>query len=341
MEGLIPGLPEEVAFRCLLHVPRRYHRVMRRVSKLWNKLLGSEDFFNARARANLAEPWIHVLISGGTNPWRAFDLQARRWIKFPDLPVSLYEKLSTVGSQCQVVKGKLVLCGGRLQGSVAKGVLVYNVRTDHWQEGQDMPSCRADFASGVIENQLYVAGGNNGVQSRTRTMDRYDVDLDKWFSAPSMQYETSFCMGVTLASKFFVQAKGGIPRSTQVFCPVSNLWTSFEGYMLTTQEIHPHVVSNGQLYRADMALGRFEIKAYDIETDAWINMRPPLTIFAPTKSVKELVDLDTKLGIIMDDFSIAVVEVDLPNRSLKYQWFYLTAWNQALLKIVSCHVLYA
>eukprot|EP00246_Nothoceros_aenigmaticus_P015825 TRINITY_DN6831_c0_g1_i1.p1 TRINITY_DN6831_c0_g1~~TRINITY_DN6831_c0_g1_i1.p1 ORF type:complete len:372 (+),score=45.45 TRINITY_DN6831_c0_g1_i1:181-1296(+) len=342
-EGLIPGLPEEVAFRCLLHVPRRYHRVMRRVCKLWSKLLESDDFFNARAKAQLAEPWIHVLtkIEGGRNPWRAFDLQDKRWIKFPDLPLPVFEKLSTVGLQCQVVKDKLVLCGGRWQGSITKHVLVYDPRTDRWQERQQMLSQRADFVSGVIDGQLYVAGGNNGVQSRTSSVDRYDLDLDRWMSAPNMQYETSFCMGVTLNSKLFVQAKGGVPRDTQVFCPYLGLWSSFEGDMLTSQEIHPHVVSNGQLYRADMVHGRFEIKAYDIGNDSWINMRPPLTIFAPTKSVKELVDLDRKLGIIMDDFSIAVVEIDLQNRSLKYQWFYLTSWNRAVDRIVSCHVLYA
>ena len=36
---LIPGLPEEVAEKCLLHLPFLYHRLFRTVSSTWNRFL--------------------------------------------------------------------------------------------------------------------------------------------------------------------------------------------------------------------------------------------------------------------------------------------------------------
>ena len=36
---LIPGLPEEVAEKCLLHLPFLYHRLFRTISSTWNPFL--------------------------------------------------------------------------------------------------------------------------------------------------------------------------------------------------------------------------------------------------------------------------------------------------------------
>jgi len=58
---LIHGLPDEIALICLARVPRRFHNVLRCVSKRWRELLCSEEWHICRNRNNLDESWIYVI----------------------------------------------------------------------------------------------------------------------------------------------------------------------------------------------------------------------------------------------------------------------------------------
>lgn len=58
---LIPGLPDDISFFCLARVPRKYHAVLKCVSKQWRDMVSSEEWYSYRKKHDLVEPWIYAL----------------------------------------------------------------------------------------------------------------------------------------------------------------------------------------------------------------------------------------------------------------------------------------
>ena len=53
---LICGLPDDIALICLARVPRKYHALLRCVSKRWRDLVSSEEWHAYRQKHKLDEP---------------------------------------------------------------------------------------------------------------------------------------------------------------------------------------------------------------------------------------------------------------------------------------------
>ncbi|GAV84393.1 F-box domain-containing protein [Cephalotus follicularis] len=52
---LICGLPDDIAFFCLARVPRKYHAVLKCVSRRWRDLVCSDEWHAHRIKHNLHE----------------------------------------------------------------------------------------------------------------------------------------------------------------------------------------------------------------------------------------------------------------------------------------------
>ncbi|CAN6207072.1 unnamed protein product [Urochloa humidicola] len=100
---LIPGLPEEVAEKCLLHLPFLYHRLFRTVSSTWNRFLTDAPakpphLAPASAAAASAAAAVSVsfslpfLFAFAFDPasrrlqCQALDPFSRRWLLLPPVP---------------------------------------------------------------------------------------------------------------------------------------------------------------------------------------------------------------------------------------------------------------
>ena len=97
---LIPGLPEEVAEKCLLHLPFLYHRLFRTVSSTWNRFLTdapAKPLLLAPAPAAAAAAVsvsfsLPFLFAFAFDPasrrlqCQALDPFSRRWLLLPPVP---------------------------------------------------------------------------------------------------------------------------------------------------------------------------------------------------------------------------------------------------------------
>ncbi|KAK3205000.1 hypothetical protein Dsin_019046 [Dipteronia sinensis] len=179
---LLPGLPDDLAIACLIRVPRSEHRKLRLVCKRWYRLLAGNFFYSQRKSLGMAEEWVYVFKRDrdGKISWNAFDPVYQLWQPLPPVPKQYSEAL---GFGCAVLSGcHLYLFGGRdpLRGSMRR-VHYYSARTNKWYRAPDMLRKRHFFGSCVINNCLYVAGGEcEGIQRTLRSAEVYDPNKNRW-----------------------------------------------------------------------------------------------------------------------------------------------------------------
>jgi N-acetylneuraminic acid mutarotase len=130
---------------------------------------------------------------------------------------------------------------------------IYDPLTNTWSYGAEMPVSLRYFASGVIGDDIYAAGGevagNWGVKQNK--LYRYDIPTDTWTQEINMPQATYHCGGVGFNGKFYVF--GGLggddsPISTaQVYDPSTASWTLLPN-MLEAVQLPTATVLNGKIY---------------------------------------------------------------------------------------------
>jgi hypothetical protein len=102
------------------------------------------------------------------------------WQPLPPVPVEYSEAL---GFGCAVLSGcNLYLFGGKdpVKGSMRR-VVYYSAQTNKWHRAKGMQRRRHFFGFCVINNCLFVAGGEcEGVQRSLRSAEMYDPNRKKW-----------------------------------------------------------------------------------------------------------------------------------------------------------------
>uniref|UniRef100_A0A0D6RAW1 F-box domain-containing protein n=1 Tax=Araucaria cunninghamii TaxID=56994 RepID=A0A0D6RAW1_ARACU len=334
--SLIPGLPDDVAYECLLRAPLGCHHNMARVSRQWSRVVKGEKFYSERAEKGVADEWICALVRDQryTNSVRVFDTRAKSWRSLPPMPDNRHRR--AVGQECRAVGGKIVVCGG-WRDFPLDDVTVFDPALNRWFSGPPMLSPRAHFVSGVIGGRLYVAGGGDGKQPRSQRAECFDPALNRWFPIPSLDIAISFCLGVAMAGKLFVQARGGEPRGTQVFLPDFGLWSLFNSQMLSWPH-RPHaVLGDDKLYRADVNGGKHELMAYDAEKDQWTSLG--LIVNGPRRRIHELVAVDNRLWAVADDFSVGLIRLDVPTNCPTPRFVNCVGPSESPERLISCHVM--
>ncbi|KAK9934176.1 hypothetical protein M0R45_021328 [Rubus argutus] len=85
-QAIIPGLPDDLALRCLAKLSHGYHGLLETVSKAWRDLIRSSDYANYKARERWCGNWLFVLTEGSKNEWVGYDPEADRWHPLPKIP---------------------------------------------------------------------------------------------------------------------------------------------------------------------------------------------------------------------------------------------------------------
>ncbi|KAK4780236.1 hypothetical protein SAY87_016342 [Trapa incisa] len=109
MSGLIEGLPDAVALRCLAHVPFYLHPKLELVCRSWRAALHSAELFRARQEVGSLEDLLCVCAFDPQNLWQLYDPVRDIWITVPLLP-SKVKNLAHFGVVS--VSGKLFVLGG-------------------------------------------------------------------------------------------------------------------------------------------------------------------------------------------------------------------------------------
>ncbi|KAG1334154.1 F-box/kelch-repeat protein [Cocos nucifera] len=317
---LLPGLPDDLAIACLIRVPRAEHPNLQLVCKRWNRLLTGNYFYSLRKRLGMVEEWVYVIKRDrdGKISWRAFDPVNQLWKSLPPVPSEYSEAF---GFGCAVLSGcYLYLFGGKdpLRGSMRR-VVFYNARTNKWNRAPDMLRKRHFFGSCVINNCLYVAGGEcEGIHRNLRSAEIYDPNKNRWTFIGEMNTGMVPLIGVVFEGKWFLK---GLDSHTQVvsevYVPTTNTWSAVNDGMVTGWR-NPSISFNGRLYASDCKDG-CKLRVYDGATDSWNKFMDSKHHIGNSRAVEAaaLVSLNGKLCVIRNNMSITVIDISNPGKSIE------------------------
>jgi hypothetical protein len=115
---------------------------------------------------------------GGARPWvDIYDIATDTWIQGADMPQGRYwmdcEAIDATGADPKIY------CAGGYRPSVGQSTLyIYDITSDSWSTGQNLPESRYNYASVTHDNLYYVLGGYT--TAVTNTMLVYDPATDTW-----------------------------------------------------------------------------------------------------------------------------------------------------------------
>ncbi|XP_057443317.1 F-box/kelch-repeat protein SKIP30-like [Lotus japonicus] len=201
MSGLIEGLPDDVAIRCLARVPFFFHPNLKLVSRSWNTAIHSPELFKARQEVGSSEELLCVYGSYPHRLWQMYDPLRDLWVTLPFIP-SKMEDLSDFGAVSTA--GKLFVIGGA-RDRVTDEVWSYDPVVRQWACRASMLVPRYDFACCVLNGKIVVAGGITSRGESTYQAEMYDPEKDIWIAMPNLHpVYNSACSGLMIGGKMDV-----------------------------------------------------------------------------------------------------------------------------------------
>ncbi|XWS71047.1 hypothetical protein CRYUN_Cryun03dG0103500 [Craigia yunnanensis] len=285
--------------------------------KRWYHLLAGNFFYSLRKRFGTAEEWVYVFKRDrdGKISWNAFDPIHQLWQPLPPVPREYSEAL---GFSCAVLSGcHLCLFGGKdpLSGSM-RCVIFYSARTNKWHRAPDMLRKCHFIGSCVINNCLYVAGGDcEGIQRTLRSAEVYDPNRNRWSFVQDMCTAMVPFIGVVYDGKWFIKGLGSHREvMNEAYDPETKSWTPVSDEMVSGWH-NPSISLNGMLYALDCRDG-CKLRVYDGATDSWNKFIDSKLHLGSSRALEAaaLVPLNGKLCIIRNNMSISFVDVSSPDK---------------------------
>jgi uncharacterized repeat protein (TIGR01451 family) len=173
--------------------------------------------------------------------------------------------------------GKLYKIGGYGGTGAAQPWLdIYDITTNTWTQGADMPGarywmdCEAIDLTGT-EPKIYCAGGY--LSSAQSTLYIYDINTNTWGTGTSLPAARYHYASVSLNGLYYVI--GGYTTTYQatmeVYDPATNTWNSTLAPMSTTRRYHSAGVIGGMIYVAGGYNGTYLATAemYNPGSNTW------------------------------------------------------------------------
>ncbi|KAJ7534225.1 hypothetical protein O6H91_13G084600 [Diphasiastrum complanatum] len=288
---LIPGLPEDIAWSCLVKVSYEWHRQMQTVCRRWKAVLRSKEFYEARKRARSSRQFVCMVQAlppsstariakvNGTSTLplalSSYDLHQRSWTRLCHVPAEFSQAGVPLFSQCVCSNGKLILLGGWNPTSYAalRSVYIFDFFSRKWCRGSDMLSTRSFFACSTFDGLVFVAGGHDDNKHALATAEVYSVEDDSWRELPRMSEERDECGGFELNGKFYVvsgyhtHTQGQFVQSGEVYDPKVGNWNRIENlWMKATCSAAITAVACGQLHD----FSGQEVLRYNPDLNSWV-----------------------------------------------------------------------
>ncbi|GMJ07782.1 ATTENUATED FAR-RED RESPONSE [Hibiscus trionum] len=203
-EPLIPGLPDEIAELCLLHLPYPYQWLVRSVSCSWHRTITDPAFLLCKRSLSLSLPYLFVLAfhkSTARIQWQSLDPRSGRWFKLPSMPCAKPVGFASTSSPHQ---GQLYVLGGMRSDTETcmQTTFVYAASTNQWSTVSPMTTPRSFFAAGNVNGKIIAVGGS-GVDSIT-SVECYDPDKDTWKPVPKMPTGLARYDSAVVGNKMYV-----------------------------------------------------------------------------------------------------------------------------------------
>ncbi|KAK6918388.1 F-box domain [Dillenia turbinata] len=319
---LIGGLPDDIALICLARVPRKYHIVLKCVSKRWRDLVCSEEWHTYRQKNKLDETWIYALCRDGSDRVCCYVLDPARssrrsWKLIPGLPP---RSLNRKGMAFEVLGRKIYLLGGCgwLEDATDE-VYSYDASRNAWEVAAPLSTPRCYFACEVLNKKIYAIGGLSTQPSDHPTWDVYDPQCNSWTSHRDHNIIPDIEDSVVLDGKIYIRCGSSVVSShvyAVVYNPSSGTWEHADVDIVAGWR-GPAVVVDGTLYVLDQSSGT-RLMMWEKETRKWVALgrlsslltRPPCRLIAIEKKIfvigKGLSTVVFDLGMGMNTGGIVV-----------------------------------
>ncbi|OVA13501.1 Kelch repeat type 1 [Macleaya cordata] len=293
-QAIIPGLPDDLAFRCLAKVSHGYHGLLEAVSKTWRDVIRGSDYSSFKAREGWCGNWLFVLTEGSNSQWTAYDPDADRWHPLPKIPRA-DPSLHHYGFSCVSVRNRFLVIGGSYASYdpefpnqrplVTNDVMQFDPFEKDWCKVASMQTPRSHFACSVVRGKVYVAGGRKSSGSRGLALaEVYDPLEDRWEELPPMPAPQMDCIGLSYKGCFHVLSDHvGLPdqNTSEVFNPSDRTWQTVEDVwpFSRAMQFAVTVVGDDRVYTV-VDWGESSIKTRDTDQGEWYNVGsvPPVLL---------------------------------------------------------------
>ncbi|XP_061373575.1 F-box/kelch-repeat protein SKIP4 [Gastrolobium bilobum] len=293
---LICGLPDDISLLCLARVPRKYHSVLKCVSKGWRDLVCSEEWHCYRRKHKLEETWIYALCRDKLDQICCYVLDPtssrKGWKPIHGLPPRI---LKRKGMGFEALGCKLFLLGGcGWSEDATDEVYSYNAAIDSWVKAASLSTARCYFACEVLDEKLYAIGGIGSNSSDPHSWDTFDPWTNGWTSHRDPNIFPDIEDSVVMDGKIYIRRtkSPGTPHVyAVVYEPSSGTWQHADADMVSGWR-GPAVVVDGILYVLDQSSGT-RLMMWHKERREWIPVgklsplltRPPCKLVAVGKSI--------------------------------------------------------
>ncbi|CAN4100226.1 unnamed protein product [Withania somnifera] len=271
---LIPGLPNDIAFECVVRLPVDQLPKAASVCKNWNGAITLPGFLLRRKISGLARPvlvMVQAMVATVKKPEGDTTLSSTQVYRLSvcdpengscyDLP-PIPELIDGLPRFCRIVGvgSNLVVIGGCDPDTwrVMDCVFVYSFLSGSWRRGSDMPGERRLFfgCESDSDRMIMVGGGHDDEKNALKSVLLYDVVRDDWVTVPDMFMERDECKVVFHKGKFHVIGgyptwkQGHFEKGAEVFDFATWQWC-LEDEFLNEIKICPHTCiegDDGRLY---------------------------------------------------------------------------------------------
>ena len=186
------------------------------------------------------------------------------------------------GFATAVVGGKIYVFGGLVKvGDTWQrltAVEAYDPSNNMWTSKADLSAPRGFFSAAVVNDKIYVIGGDNDSGNTIMTVEEYNPATNSWAPKKNMPTTRSDLAVAVVNNKIYAiggwNEGSGILSTVEEYDPATNSWRVRAG-MSTTRAAFPAVVINNKIYAIGGLIGTqpltftATVEEYDPATNLW------------------------------------------------------------------------
>lgn len=150
----------------------------------------------------------------------------------------------------------------------------------NWTNGSKMPTPRSAMAAALLDDKIYVVGGQGVKIKKDKIMEVYDIKSDKWTQGPSLPEPLDHLGMASYDGKIYVVGgthKYGYSNKLLIYDPLKNNWTEGKPMpgartALTANFIDGKLYAVGGVDDVHNVVGTNYV--YDPLTDTWTEKAP-------------------------------------------------------------------
>ncbi|KAL3829658.1 hypothetical protein ACJIZ3_018460 [Penstemon smallii] len=309
--GLIPGLPDDISLSCLARVPRKYHHLLKRVSRQWRELVCGEEWHLYRAKHHLEETWIYALCLYKFEQLRLYVLDPNQlkkgWRQIHGIPNRC---LNRKGIGFEVLGNKVYLFGGcSWIEDATDEVYCYDASVNAWTQAGPLSTARCYFSSEALNGKIYAIGGLGSKSSNPHSWDIYDPPTNSWTSHEDPNVIPDIEDSVVYDGKIYIRYGSSYVSShvhAVVYEPSSGTWEHADSDMVRGWR-GPAVVIDGVFYVLDQTSG-VRLMMWEKNSREWMVVRRLSTHF--TRPPCRLMAIGKKVFVIGKGLSTLVFDIE-------------------------------